>query len=44
MLRTQCPSSFGFILDDVPSSLEIEVIWVPMTERRFRIACKATVV
>ena len=44
MPRTQCPSSFGFILDDGPSSPEIEVIWVPMTERRFRIECKATAV
>ena len=44
MPRVQCPSSFGFILSDAPSSPEIEVVWVPMAEKHYRTICKAVAV
>lgn len=41
MPRVQCASTFGFLLNEVPTSVEIEEIWVPMAEGYLRRKCKA---
>ena len=41
MPRERCPSSFGFVVDDVQAGLEIEEAWVPMAEEHLRTTCKA---
>lgn len=41
MPRVHCPSSFGFVLDDGPSSPKIEVVAVPIAERHLRRVCKS---
>lgn len=42
MPSVQCPSTLGFVIDTVPAALEIEEVWVPMTEDYLRKVCKTT--